>query len=302
MTPLSQCYLVVTSFIWTITVTHNTNIWYNEIWKQLPFYKDRKKNTFSGNRSFSLHKCELEQHEKLRESHEQVSDQLWRACTSAEVTKKTLASCRNLNPHVCRNFSMLWEIPLMGEVNINVCYIGMQQELQKHYCYYKAWNKRQDQTWKLWYNRSTLLQSGVKQGAAPQYSKTGFLVFKSSVKILKRDTIPERRFHTVSGSSPPVQLSQRRKQMSFQLSPPKRVHNPVDSLRHRPPKHECSRSFLSPVKKNNNITLKNWGLKYLTLKKQCFFYFPVVSKCLPNKWTNTSAFNYASRFAICVHG
>ncbi len=44
-----------------------------------------EKNTFRGNRSFF---AQLEQHEKLHESHEQVSDQLWRAFTSAEMTKK----------------------------------------------------------------------------------------------------------------------------------------------------------------------------------------------------------------------
>lgn len=77
----------------------------------------------------------------------------------------------------------------------------MQQELQKHYCGYKAWNKRQDQTWKLWYNRYTLLQSGVKWSFPPQYSKnrkkakavlnTGkrqsITQFKSSVKYRKGD-------------------------------------------------------------------------------------------------------------------
>lgn len=61
-----------------------------------------EKNTFRGNRSFF---AQLEQHEKLHESHEQVSDQLWRAFTSLRW-QKILASCSKLNPHVCRNFSI----------------------------------------------------------------------------------------------------------------------------------------------------------------------------------------------------
>lgn len=80
-----QCYLACTSFIWTKTVSHSTNMWYNEIWKQLPFVKYRK-NKIHGKKLFFLAQA-LTSSARSTVSHKQVSDQLWRAFTFADVTK-----------------------------------------------------------------------------------------------------------------------------------------------------------------------------------------------------------------------
>lgn len=64
----------------------------------------------------------------------------------------------------------------------------------KRNCGYKASNTRQDKTWKLWYNRSTLLQSGCQVNCyttifynRKKYWKETITLFKFSVKYRKGD-------------------------------------------------------------------------------------------------------------------